>query len=59
MNDEGALGRDGDELTPALVAGALEGQHVVQVSCGDSHTVALTKEGVLYHWGIYRVCAMF
>ena len=56
VNDEGALGRDGDELKPTVVGGELEGKHVIQIGCGDSHTIALTKDGVVYQWGIFRVC---
>ena len=24
---------------------------IVQIACGDAHTVALSREGVLYSWG--------
>jgi hypothetical protein len=57
VNDEGALGREGDELEPTVVAGAIEGKRIIQIGCGDSHTVALAQDGTVYHWGIYRVCA--
>ena len=40
-NDEGALGRDGDEYTPLPVV-KLKGHVSRQVSAGDSHTAALT-----------------
>lgn len=50
-NDEGALGREGSEMTPEKVV--LEGK-VVQVSAGDSHTAALTEDGVVYLWGCFR-----
>jgi len=36
--------------TPKLVI-LLENIVVVQISCGDAHTVALTNEGKLYSWG--------
>ena len=54
-NDEGALGRlteDDDECyTPGKVA--LPGK-VVQVSAGDSHSVALTEDGKAFYWGNFR-----
>lgn len=30
---------------------SLHNQFVVQLACGDSHSMALTKEGVIYAWG--------
>lgn len=56
-NDEGALGRsidDIDEFTPGLVE-SLKEVKVVQLSAGDSHTAALTENGFVYCWGIFRV----
>ncbi|XP_074640738.1 regulator of chromosome condensation-like [Tubulanus polymorphus] len=54
-NDDGALGRDtseeGSETLPAKVELPSK---VVQVSAGDSHTAALTEEGKVYIWGIFR-----
>lgn len=35
------------------------GEKVVQVSAGDSHTAALTEEGVVYVWGSFRVSIGF
>ena len=29
----------------------LEGVQFVQLSCGDSHSMALSKDGVIYAWG--------
>ncbi|XP_038057576.1 regulator of chromosome condensation-like [Patiria miniata] len=56
-NDEGTLGHDtneeGSEFTPFKVDLA---EKVVQVSCGDSHTAALTQEGKVYMWGTFRDC---
>ena len=37
---------------PQLVLGALENQQVTQIACGDHHTLALTKEGDVYAWGM-------
>jgi alpha-tubulin suppressor-like RCC1 family protein len=49
---DGRLGRGSTESTaePGLVVG-LQGQHVVQVACGEAHSAAITKEGRLYVWG--------
>ena len=57
-NDEGALGRktgeDGEEYVPGRVE-KLGQIKVVQVSGGDSHTAALTSNGNIYCWGVFRV----
>ncbi|XP_072316882.1 regulator of chromosome condensation [Eucyclogobius newberryi] len=54
-NDEGALGRDSSEEGSESVPGKVELEHrVVQVSAGDSHSAALTEEGVVYVWGAFR-----
>lgn len=54
-NDEGALGRDsseeGSETLPVKVD--LE-EKVIQVSAGDSHSAALTENGIVYVWGTFR-----
>ncbi|KAI7871894.1 regulator of chromosome condensation 1/beta-lactamase-inhibitor protein II [Spinellus fusiger] len=54
-NDEGALGRSGDEYEPALVEN-LEDVFITKVACGDSITLALSDKGKLYCWGTFR-CA--
>lgn len=70
VNDEGALGREtagevwekyagrtgvtGDSYVPGRVAMPAGAGRVVQLSAGDSHTVALTEEGVVYAWGTFR-----
>jgi len=58
-NDEGGLGRvtsstDGDEFMAGLVK-EMEGVNVVMVCAGDSHTMALSDNGIVYGWGTYRV----
>lgn len=54
-NDEGALGRSTSEEGSEMVPGKVElGKNVVQVSAGDSHSAALTEEGVVYIWGSFR-----
>lgn len=55
-NDEGSLGRttsEGEEYSPGLVS-LIERVNVVQVSAGDSHSVALANNGNVYCWGIFR-----
>ncbi|XP_061919257.1 regulator of chromosome condensation isoform X1 [Entelurus aequoreus] len=54
-NDEGALGRETKEEGSEMIPGRVElEEKVVQVSAGDSHTAALTKEGEVYLWGSFR-----
>uniref|UniRef100_A0A8C6SP51 Regulator of chromosome condensation 1 n=1 Tax=Neogobius melanostomus TaxID=47308 RepID=A0A8C6SP51_9GOBI len=54
-NDEGALGRDSSEEGSETVPGKVElNEKVVQVSGGDSHSAALTEEGLVYVWGSFR-----
>ncbi|KAH9411545.1 hypothetical protein HK407_04g06470 [Ordospora pajunii] len=50
-NDEGALGRDGDESVPAEIV--LNGK-AVDMDCGVSISVALTENGHVYIWGTFR-----
>lgn len=54
-NDEGALGRTGEETEPGLmdVPGS-----VIQVSAGDSHTGLLLADGSVYACGTFRVSLM-
>ncbi|KAG5455395.1 MAG: regulator of chromosome condensation 1/beta-lactamase-inhibitor protein II [Olpidium bornovanus] len=54
VNDNGALGREGDEDIPEKVEG-LEGVDVVSVAAGDSISCAISSEGRLYMWGSFRV----
>ena len=40
------------EFKPEFVAGdGIENKHVIQIACGQDHTVALTSEGDVYTWG--------
>ena len=40
---------------PEFVTGeGIENKRVVQIACGQEHTVALTSEGDLYAWGSNR-----
>lgn len=50
-NDEGALGRDGDEAVPARVELS---ERVVDIGCGASISAALTDRGTVYVWGMFR-----
>jgi regulator of chromosome condensation len=65
-NDDGALGRAGEEAAPGRVAVGATGEepgagadatpavNVRHVACGDCHTAAIDSGGALYTWGIYR-----
>ena len=46
------------ESTPTAIPASSfpEGTKFVQLSAGDSHTLALTDEGLVYSWGSFRVC---
>ncbi|CAB3382844.1 Hypothetical predicted protein [Cloeon dipterum] len=52
-NDCGQLGLGTiqDTLLPTKISGSLEGQRVVQVACGDKHTLALTSDGKIFVFG--------
>ncbi|GAB4814630.1 hypothetical protein N2152v2_001676 [Parachlorella kessleri] len=70
VNDEGALGREtagelweksgegsgnpSDPYVPGLVTLPDSAGRIVQISAGDSHTVALTELGAVWGWGTYR-----
>ena len=57
-NDEGALGRTGDENVPYAVDGL--DCPVTDVSTGDSHCVAYnTNTNQMYFWGCYRVSKVY
>ncbi|GMF13870.1 unnamed protein product [Phytophthora lilii] len=64
-NDDGALGRDGDENIPAKVEGfgpsdegekgdGVKHETAVLVVGGDCHTAVVTLSGKVYTWGCYR-----
>ncbi|KAL4161415.1 hypothetical protein PRNP1_001969 [Phytophthora ramorum] len=54
-DDDGALGRVGDENFPAKVVGFGPDQATaVQVVGGDCHTAVVTLAGKVYTWGCYR-----
>lgn len=43
------------ESTPTAITTFPEGTVVVKLSAGDSHTLALTDEGLVFGWGTFRV----
>eukprot|EP01113_Clastostelium_recurvatum_P015278 TRINITY_DN1847_c0_g1_i2.p1 TRINITY_DN1847_c0_g1~~TRINITY_DN1847_c0_g1_i2.p1 ORF type:complete len:799 (-),score=177.11 TRINITY_DN1847_c0_g1_i2:50-2446(-) len=50
---EGQLGQcttNADQLDPAVVS-ALKGKRITKVSCGESHSLAITEWGDVYSWG--------
>jgi regulator of chromosome condensation len=53
-NDDGALGRDGDENLPARVEGFGPSRRAVLAVGGDSHTAVMTASGHVYTWGAYK-----
>ncbi|TYZ57713.1 hypothetical protein PybrP1_006288 [[Pythium] brassicae (nom. inval.)] len=53
-NDDGALGRPGEENLPALVEGFGPESVAVQVVGGDCHTAVVTAAGQVFTWGSYK-----
>ncbi|KAI4206826.1 MAG: hypothetical protein LQ346_000888 [Caloplaca aetnensis] len=57
-DDESDSGSDSGlnpfESTPTAITTFPEGTVVVKLSAGDSHTLALTDEGLVYGWGTFR-----
>ncbi|XP_076674441.1 uncharacterized protein LOC143372273 [Andrena cerasifolii] len=57
-NSQYQLGNKADNTnfsaTPALVQGNLSHTFVVDIACGHFHSLALTGDGQVYEWGIYR-----
>lgn len=52
-NDEKALGHSAQEFTVSRVHG-LDEEFIVQITCGDSISAALTSTGKIYTWGTFR-----
>lgn len=50
-NDQGSLGRSGDEALPGLVPGLSD---VVGVSAGDTQSLACCSDGRVFGWGCYK-----
>jgi len=54
-NSHGRLGLGNQSLTntsiPCLVEGLVQ-ENIISVSCGATHTVALTNTGNIYSWGL-------
>ncbi len=54
-NDEGALGRPTPEEEECFTPGEVDVPgKVVQITAGDSHSVALTQDGKVFYWGNFR-----
>ena len=53
-NDDGSLGRDGEEWCPLLVAD-LQDESIISVSCGDGQTMGVSSGGKVFGWGCYKV----
>ncbi|OQR92398.1 regulator of chromosome condensation (RCC1)-like protein [Achlya hypogyna] len=53
-NDDGALGRTGDENFPGLVTGFPANTSIINVIGGDCHSVALAVDGSVFMWGSYK-----
>ena len=54
-NDDGALGRLGDENVPMRVDGALD-VPTTDISSGDCHSIAYNTElNTVFYWGSYKV----
>lgn len=53
-NDDGALGRTGEENFPALVDGFGPDTIAVQIVGGDCHTAVVTAAGQVFTWGSYK-----
>ena len=56
-SDDSDSGLNPYESTPTQVPASNfpEGTHFVKLSAGDSHTLALTDDGLVYGWGVFRV----
>ena len=58
-NDEGALGRPGQENTPIEVADTMK-IPITDITAGDCHTVAYNQNlNQVFLWGLYRVSIPF
>ena len=44
------LGNEEDSLIPRRIE-TLSGKSIIQIACGDHHSLALSKSGELYSWG--------
>ena len=60
-SDDSDSGLNPYESTPTQVPASNfpEGTHFVKLSAGDSHTLALTDDGLVYGWGVFRVSVLF
>ena len=60
-SDDSDSGLNPYESTPTQVPASNfpEGTTFVKLSAGDSHTLALTDDGLVYGWGVFRVSISF
>ncbi|KAF7964752.1 hypothetical protein HWV62_3270 [Athelia sp. TMB] len=49
---------ESEPVTSGVLVKGLAGKKIVQVSCGQQHTVALDSEGVVYVWGYNGYCRL-
>ena len=59
-SDDSDSGLNPYESTPTQVPASNfpEGTQFVKLSAGDSHTLALTDDGLVYGWGVFRVSVL-
>jgi len=56
----GRLGHNStdDQLYPVRVLGNLVDEYIISVSAGDAHSLALSREGIVFSWGFGRSGAL-
>lgn len=60
-SDDSDSGLNPHESTPTAIPANsfVEGTVIVKVAAGDSVSLALTDDGLVYGWGTFRVCQVF
>ncbi|KAG9017998.1 hypothetical protein FRB90_012666 [Tulasnella sp. 427] len=53
-------GKTGYEIVaePIRVKGAIDGKNIVDIACGQQHTIALDADGYVYVWGFNGYCRL-
>ncbi|KAG8975027.1 hypothetical protein FRC05_006450 [Tulasnella sp. 425] len=53
-------GKTGFEIVsePILVKGAIDGKKIVDISCGQQHSIAIDGDGYVYVWGFNGYCRL-
>ena len=54
-SDDSDSGLNPHESTPTVISSFPEGTNIVKVAAGDSISLALTDDGLVYGWGTFRV----